>query len=303
MWVLKKRSRVSMPRSSSPPSVPPSPPAKIDGKVEGNERARPAPDGGRPARRSAFDADREVGVVLRLREGEPRVECLGARREREGHVGVGPDRRGLPAEASGGHELGDDVGVRGAVERERGRGDERPDPCHVELGRRRGREIDRDHVGHEAGARRLVDVAELHLERVHAVALTADAEAGEVELHRAHAVGVRREGRRGRVRCRVRVCGNVGLSAEAGVERAARQDAVVDGERELQAFHVAARLQAHREDAGVRGPGVLRRQRERRGVRVGLRGRPEPHPRRRTPRTSAAKTTMAMRRRLTTRAP
>ena len=35
MWMLKKRSRVSRPRSSSPPRVPPSPPAKIDGRSRG----------------------------------------------------------------------------------------------------------------------------------------------------------------------------------------------------------------------------------------------------------------------------
>ncbi len=247
-------------------------------EVEGNERA-PQHLMVRDGPAQCVGADREVGVVLGLREGEPRVERLGTRREREGHVGVGPDHRGLPTEASAGHELVDDVGIRGAVEGQRGRGDERPDPGHVELGRGGGRGVDRDHVGHETGARRLVDVAELHLERVHAVALAADAEAGEVELHRAHAVGVG-----GEVVERDALQGE-GLRerravAETGVERTARQDAVVDGERELQAFRVPARLDAHREDAGVRGPGVLRGERERGGVRVGLgRGRNRAHAR------------------------
>ena len=82
------------------------------------------------------------------------------------------------------------VGVGSAVERERGVGDERPHPGDVELLRGRRREIDDHDVGHEAGERAVVRVAELHLDRVHAVARTADAETGQVDLHDAHAVRV-----------------------------------------------------------------------------------------------------------------
>ena len=120
--------------------------------------------------------------------------------------------------------------------------------------------------------------AELHLDRVHAVALTADAETVQLDLHDAHAarvsgILVERASRQCEDLWERRVV------PEGRVERAPRQHAIVNRERELQAVGVPTRLQTHCEGAAVRSPGVLRGQRERRcrGVRLRVRRGHRPH--------------------------
>ena len=272
---LKKLWRVSVPWSSSLRSVPASPAALSDGRSSGTNE--PASTWSRcPGAPQCVHAGRELRVVIPLCEREPRVERLRAGREREGHVDVGSDRGCLTAEPSAGRELADDGRVERAVERERGVGYQRPNPRDVELLRGRRREIDDGDVGHEARERGVVGVAELHLDRVDAVALTADAEFVHVDLHHAHAarvdrVLVERASRQGEHLRKRRIV------AEARVERAPRQHAIVHGEGELQAVGVARGLQAHREGAAARSPCVLRCERECRcGARLRMRGN---HPR------------------------
>ena len=215
------------------------------GAVTGRSSGTNGPDEHLVVRHRApqrVDADREIEVVLRLASVEPRVERLRARREREGHVGVAlrsaaACRPSRPV----GAELATTSGR--TCRRARAPGRRRAaTPTRRRAGSAPRDEVDDHDVGDEA-RRRCVSSASRSCTSSGYTPFAARRmlrfESGAATMRSADR---RRAGsRRARGRAAVRVGGNVGSSPSVASNALRDDDAVVHGEREVQAVDVAAR--------------------------------------------------------------